>query len=60
LTAFFGNAEKCVAKKMLLDPCEEELYLPSHAADIGKSKHRQCEIVGQENQRSPAIGSWPI
>src|SRR5665811_633225 len=35
---------------MLLDPFEEQLYLPTFAIKLRDSQSRQGKVVGQENQ----------
>lgn len=45
-----GSAVEGLDAKMLLDPFEEQFYLPSALVEFGDSQRRECEIIGQKNK----------
>ena len=46
-----GGAIKGLDPKMLLDPFEKQLYLPTAAIKIGNRDGRQDKVVGQKHKR---------
>ena len=47
----FARAQKTLDAQMLLDPFEEQLYLPAAFVQRGNGQRRQCRVVGQKYQR---------
>ena len=49
------SAPKLLDFKMLLEPFEEKLYLPSVLVEVGYLQSRQMECIGQEGEFPPFI-----
>ena len=45
-----GSAVECLDSKMLFNPFEEQLYLPSALVELGDRKSRKDKIVCQKNE----------
>ena len=46
LYRIFGSAVKCLDTEMLLDPFEEQFYLPSALVEFGNGQCRKNKIIG--------------
>ena len=49
LYRIFGSTIKCLDSEMLLDPFEEQFYLPSALVELGDGQCGKGEIVSQKN-----------
>ena len=56
LNGVFGRAIKSLDSKMLLDPFEEQLHLPSLLVKRANRKRRQRKVVGQKLECLASIG----
>ena len=56
LDGILGSAEETLDAQVLLDPLEEQFYLPAAAVELGDRERGQRKIVGQEHQRLAFLG----
>jgi hypothetical protein len=53
------GTEESLDLQMLLEPLEEQFYLPTTAMKLSDGKRRQLEVVGEKHQGLAFVGLEP-